>query len=151
MILLSGKKREAQLKQYLDSQLILNHDIRGIGPSKKAVLVGYGIESALDITPDIKVPGIGPVLLGELLAWRKGREAAFRYNPNTPLPPAEVQAIRLKYAQVRQAAIVELRGGAFTLSSLEGETQRAVTRLEQSIPELARDYAQALADHRECA
>src|SRR5207244_13046735 len=57
--------------------------------------------------------------------------------------------IKLKYAQTRQSALVELRGGAGTLSALEVETSRLATRLEAKIPQLARTHAQALADHRE--
>lgn len=150
VVQVAGKKREAQLKQFLDSKLIPDHEIRGIGPAKKAVLLGYGIESALDVTPAMNVTGIGPPLLNQLLAWRRSCEAAFRYNLNTPLPPAEVQAVKLKYAQVRQAAIVELRGGAGTLTALETETQRVVNSLESRLPQLARAHAQALADHGEC-
>lgn len=147
---LETKKQESQRRQFLGAQLIRNHRIKGIGPVKAATLVGYGIESALDITPTMNVTGVGPALLGQLLRWRMEREAAFRYNPRTPLPPAEVQAVKLKYAQVRQAAIVELRGGAGSLTALETETQRVVNSLESKLPQLARAHAQALADHGEC-
>ena len=147
---LETKKQELQRRQFLGNQLIRNHHIKGIGPVKAANLVGYGIESALDITPTMNVNGVGPVLLGQLLKWRMARAAAFRYNPNTPLPPAEVQAVKLKYAQARQAAIVELRGGAASLTALETETQRVVNSLESKLPQLSRAHAQALADHREC-
>ena len=147
---LETKKQESQRRQFLGNQLIRNHRIKGIGPVKAATLVGYGIESALDITPTMSVNGVGPALLGQLLRWRMEREAAFRYNPNTPLPPAEVQAVKLKYAQARQAAIVELRGGAGSLTALETETQRVVNSLESKLPQLSRAHAQALADHRDC-
>jgi DNA-binding helix-hairpin-helix protein with protein kinase domain len=148
---LEAKKRDAQLRQFLDSKLIRNHRIRGIGQVKAATLVAYGYESALDITPTMNVTGVGPVLLRALLAWRGQCEAAFRYNPNTPLPQAEVQAVKLKYAQARQAALVELRGGAGTLSAWETETRKAVNSLESKIPQLARAHAQAVADQRECS
>lgn len=147
---LESKKQESQRRQFLGAQLIRNHRIKGIGPVKAATLVGYGIESALDITPTMNVTGVGPALLGQLLRWRKDREAAFRYNPNTPLPPAEVQAVKLKHAQARQAAIVELRGGAGSLTALETETQRLVSSLESKRPQLVRAHAQALADHGQC-
>ncbi len=142
------KKREALFRQFLDSKLIRNHRIHGVGPVKAATLVAHGFESALDITPTMNVTGVGPVLLRSLLSWRSQCEAAFRYDPNTPLPQAEVQAVRLKYTQARQSALVELRGGAGALSALEAETRRAVDSLESRIPQLARAHAQALADHQ---
>ena len=152
MKVLESKKREAQLRQFLDSKLIRSHSIDRVRSVDASTLLAFGIESALDITPAMKkVPGIGDVRRRSLLNWRLQCEAAFRYNPNTPLPAAEVQAVKLKYAQARQSALVELRGGAGTLSALEAETRRAVNNLEGKIPQLARAHAQALADHRECS
>jgi len=143
---LEPKKPEALFRQFLDSKLIRNHRIRGVGPVKAATLVAHAFESALDITPTMNVTGVGPGSLRSLLSWRYQCEAAFRYNPNTPLPKAEVQAVKLKYAQARQSALVELRGGAGTSSALEAETRHAVDSLESRIPQLARAHAQALAD-----
>ncbi len=148
---LDAKKRETQLHQYLDSRLIMRETYIGIGDTRKATLVGYGIESALDIRSDLKVPGFGPVLIDRLIDWRRSCEAAFRYNPNTPLPQAEVQAVKLKFAQARQSALVELRGGAGSMSALETETQRTINSLEAKILLLARTHAQAIADHHECS
>ena len=145
------KKREVQLRQYLDSQLIRNNTIPGIGPAKEANLCAYGCESALDITQSLKVPGIGPVLLSNLLAWRAKCESQFKYNPNTPLPQAEVQAIKLKYSQLRQSLLIELRGGAGALSALETTTNKTVQSLESQLKQLAKSYAQAIADHKECS
>ena len=148
---LEAKKRDVQLRQFLDSKLIRKHRIAGIGKIKGATLVAYGVESALDITPGMDVPGIGHVLLRNLLTWKAGCVAAFRYNPNTPVPQAEMQAVKLKYAQAKQSALAELRGGAATLSSLESETRQAITGLESTLPKLANAHAQALADKGECS
>jgi DNA-binding helix-hairpin-helix protein with protein kinase domain len=150
MRILHNKKREAQMRQFLDTKLIRNSKIPGIGRAKEATLLAYGIESALDINTSISVPGIGGVLLTNLRAWRAICEREFRYNANTPLPPAEVQAVKLKHAQTRQSALIELREGAARLTTMEGETRAAVSSLKLKILELARIYAQAVADHREC-
>lgn len=149
---LETKKREAQLRQFLDSKLIRDGKIKGIGKAKADTLLAYGIESALDITPFLNVPGIpnGKALFNNLLAWRSKCEANFRYNPNTPLPQTEVQAIKLKFAQARQSALIELRGGAGTLSSWEADTRRLLTNLESKMPQLTRAHAQALADQAMC-
>ncbi|HEX4119507.1 MAG TPA: hypothetical protein VH619_02670 [Verrucomicrobiae bacterium] len=148
---LETRKREAQLRQYLDSQLIRNHSIPSIRRNDKATLLANGIESALDITSTMKkLPGIGDTRRHSLLAWRVSCESAFRYNAAAPLPQAEVHAVRMQYAQAKQLALVELRGGAGTLSSLEAETQKAMTKLENKLPELIRLHAQAVADHALC-
>jgi DNA-binding helix-hairpin-helix protein with protein kinase domain len=151
MRLLETGKRDAQLRQYLDSQLIRNHSIPSIRRNDKATLLANGIESALDITSTMKkLPGIGDTRRHSLLAWRVRCEFAFRYNAAAPLPQAEVHAVRMKYAQAKQLALVELRGGAGTLSTLEVETQKAVAKLETKLPELIRLHAQAVADHALC-
>ena len=150
---LEEKKREAQLRQFLDTKLIRDGKIKGIGKAKADTLLAYGIESALDITPSLNVPGIpnGKAHFNNLLAWRFKCEASFRYNPNTPLPQAEVQAVKLKYAQARQSALIELRGGAGTMSAWEADTRRFVTSLESKMPQLMRVHAQALADQSVCS
>jgi hypothetical protein len=152
MKVLETKKREAQLRQFLDSKLIDKHEIARIRSVDTRTLMAYGIESALDVTPSMKkVPGIGEVRMRSLLNWRAECESQFRYNPNTPMPQAEVQAVKLKYAQLRQSALFKIRGGASTLLTLETETVRAVNSLESKISQLARSHSQALADHNECS
>jgi DNA-binding helix-hairpin-helix protein with protein kinase domain len=152
MKVLEAKKREAQLRQFLDSKLINKHVIARIRSVDARTLMAYGIESALDVTPSMKkVPGIGEVRKRSLLNWRAVCESQFRYNPNTPMPQAEVQAVKLKYAQSRQSALFEIRGGAATLSALETETVQSVNSLESKISQLARSHSQALADHHECS
>ena len=141
---LESKKREAQLRQFLDTKLIRNHRIRGIGPVKAATLAATGIESALDITPMMAVSGVGPVLLASLISWRAKCEGEFRFNANTPLPKNEVQAVKLKYAQTRQSALVELRGGAGVLTATESEARRLLASVETALPGLARVHVRHL-------
>jgi len=97
-----------------------------------------------------KVPGIGNVRRWNLLKWRTMCENQFHFNPSIPIPLADVHAVKLKYAQARQSAHIELRGGAGNLSAFETETLRVVTSMESKLPQLTRAYAQAVADHREC-
>jgi DNA-binding helix-hairpin-helix protein with protein kinase domain len=148
---LESKKREAQLRQFLDSKLISNSRIAGIGAVKAATLIAYGFESALDITPAMQVTGIGPVLRSNLLAWRSKCESEFRFNQNTPIPQTEIRAVKLRYAQIRQAALIDIRSGAERMSSWEIETRRITSSLEEKIPQLARVYSQALADQTVCS
>jgi len=148
---LEAKKRDAQLRQFLDTFLIRNHRIQGIGQVKVATLVAFGVETALDITPTMRVTGIGPVLLNQLRLWRASCEAKFRYNPSTPLPQAEVQAVKLRYAPIRQSTFAELRGGAGALAALEADTRRKVALIEGKLSLLEKTCAEALADHAQCS
>ena len=68
---LEAKKREAQLRQFLDAKLIRKHSIDRVRSADGVTLLAFGIESALDITPAMrKVPGIGDVRRRSLLNWR---------------------------------------------------------------------------------
>jgi DNA-binding helix-hairpin-helix protein with protein kinase domain len=148
--LLHQKRQELQLQQFLAGQLIQNATIDGIGKGRKATLNAYGIDSAADITRGIQVPGFGQVLIGNLIAWRSYCEKAFRYNPNVPLPPAEVNAVKLKHAKRRQAALAELRSGATKLESLEQTTRMAASRTRMAILHFSRGHVQAIADLTVC-
>jgi len=78
-------RRAEQLKDYLERFQLRKHKIKGIGPSKLAVLTSYGIEDALDVTYNrvIQVPGFGPATTSTLVEWRNRIEARFVYDPNT--------------------------------------------------------------------
>lgn len=148
---LHQQRQELQLRQFLANQSIQIADIANIGSTRKATLGAYGIGSALDIRPDMSVPGFGDVLVGHLLAWRRICESQFRYNPNTQLPTAEVNAVKVKHAQTRQSALAELRGGAAKLESLESEARTAANQAKMEILNLARAHVQAVADLAVCS
>jgi DNA-binding helix-hairpin-helix protein with protein kinase domain len=99
----------------------------------------------------MQVPGIGGVLISNLLSWRAQCIRQFRYNPNAPLPPTEVRAVKLKHAQTRQAALTELRGGAANLDALENKTRAAARQAKNDILDLTRAHAQAVADLSVCS
>lgn len=148
---LHQQRQELQLRQFLANQSIQIADIANVGSTRKATLGAYGIGSALDIRPDMSVPGFGDVLVGHLLAWRRICESQFRYNPNTQLPTAEVNAVKIKHAQTRQSALAELRGGAAKLDSAESKTRSAASQAKMEILNLARAHVQAIADLTVCS
>lgn len=143
---LEQRKRELQLNEFLDKKLIRNHRIKGIGPQKEATLLAYGVESALDISGQMSVPGIGPHLTSVLMDWRRRCEAEFRFNPSAPLPSPEVAALRIKYAQLRQTIETELRGGSSSLTELGMAAKRHIENAEARIPCLLQQHTQAVAD-----
>lgn len=109
--------------RYLSSHLISSAKIPGIGQGIVQSLATYGIRSAADFTGIqyltgprggqqiyirtahglIHPSGVGERKARDLESWRIGveREAALS-QPNT-LPPVQLQGIRMKYIQQRQA------------------------------------------------
>ncbi|QDK36415.1 topoisomerase DNA-binding C4 zinc finger domain-containing protein [Bdellovibrio sp. NC01] len=77
--------RERQLQEFLDRHLIKNVKIKSISPSLVTSLASYGIESAADIDYNRirNLPQFGDVRTGNLVAWRRGIEQSFQYNPST--------------------------------------------------------------------
>jgi DNA-binding helix-hairpin-helix protein with protein kinase domain len=140
------KRQELQLQQFLATQLIRNADIPNIGSGRKATLSARGFDAAIHIRGDMTVAGFGTALIASLVAWRRQCESRFRYNPSIPLPVVEVNAVKIKYAQTRQLALAELRGGAARLDSLENKTRSAASEARIEILNLARAHAQAIAD-----
>lgn len=143
---LHQKREELQKQQFLASQLIEHADIPNIGSGRKATLSAHNIETAGDIRSDMRVPGFGASLISNLMAWRRQCEARFKYNASMPLPVAEVNKVKLKYASARHSALAELRGGSAKLDDLEKSTRAAVSQEKLVLLKLAREHAQALAD-----
>ena len=148
---LHQRGRELQLMEFLRTQLIDNAYIANIGPARRATLTAYGVGSALDINDEMSVPGFGQGLFGNLLEWRRSCEARFRFQPNKPLPVAELNAVKVKFAQPRQSAMADLREGAARLENLEKNTREATSQGTAEILALARNHAQAVADLSLCA
>ena len=109
--------------RYLSGQLISSARIPGIGQGVVRALATYGIRSAADFTGIeyqtgprggqqiyirtrhglVHPSGVGEKKARDLESWRISIERhAISSRPNT-LPPAQLQAIRMRYTQQRQA------------------------------------------------
>src|SRR5258708_21366788 len=95
---LEASKRQLLLNAHLDSFLLANADISGIGQKRLGSLLAYGIESALDVTESHRVPGIGDAFYAKLMTWRRQCELSFKFDPSQAVPPAEIQRINLKFS-----------------------------------------------------
>ena len=145
---LEQKKRELQLREYLDRQLITRAGITGIGPGRAATLQAYGIESALDVTGSMSVPGIGPTYYHRLMEWRRHCESRFRYNAAQPIPAAEIHQLNVRMATLRNQLLSDLKQGPQLLLNLTGAARGSVVTLEAQIDAALRRRAQAAADLR---
>lgn len=94
---------ERQKADYLRSKFICDYDISGIGPARIATLESYGIETAFDVVEEVvlRIPGFGPKLTFELVFWRKSIEIGFRFDASKGVPPSDLQAIDLKFGQLK--------------------------------------------------
>ena len=77
------RRRELQLRAYLEGFDLARSNIKGVGMSKMAALASYGIDTAADVTSSklAAVPGFGDALIGRMLEWRQYHEARFVYSP----------------------------------------------------------------------
>jgi hypothetical protein len=142
---LERRKRELQLRRYLDRYLIRNAQISQIGSSRKATLASYNIETAADID-DGKIqaiPGFGPSLAAELVAWQSGLAAKFVFNPNEPINPVELTSLKSKIS-ARKAAIEKFLRQNLTILQQQGaQTTNQRTKLAAAANHALRAVKQA--------
>ncbi|MEY2484190.1 MAG: hypothetical protein QOK24_2718 [Verrucomicrobiota bacterium] len=143
---LEQKKRELQLREYLDRQIIRRAGIEGIGPTRVASLLAYGIESALDVRPNISVPGIGDTYRRRLLDWRRLCETNFRFNAAAPVPPQEIQQLNARMATLRNQLVSDLKQGPQALANLGAGARSRIVQLEAQLDVAVKRQAQATAD-----
>jgi len=144
-----GARRERQLQDFLDSFLISNARIKGIGPAKLAALSSFGIESAAHISAAAleRVGGFGPVNTGTLLAWRAKVQGRFVYREQTTDADrqelARVNAlINAKGAELRKLLIP----GAENLSRLVSRARSALSITDPLLVQLHQELEQAKCD-----
>jgi DNA-binding helix-hairpin-helix protein with protein kinase domain len=123
---LNSTRKVRQLTSYLDNFSVLNASISGIGPSRKATLISFGIETAADVNRSavLQVPGFGEVMTGRLMDWRRGHESRFRYNrtPNAQ-DIAEERALRAKFAGQKAKLESIIRNGLATLRTVRSKLE----------------------------
>ena len=126
-----GKQRQL----YLDRFRIDRAKISGIGQGRAATLASFGVETAWDVSQYTvqAIPGFGPGLTGNLLAWRAAHLARFRYNPHQVAPPNEVRVIDADLLAQRSLFTATLQSGPTDLRRASEEAQRARHRLKPLI------------------
>ena len=110
---LKVKQREAQLQIFLQRFYIERAKIKGIGNTRKVMLRSYGIETAADVELHRvqAISGFGPVIAGNLVAWRRSVEKRFMFDPNQPINPTDIAAVKPNFS--RRSYQRCLTGGEF--------------------------------------
>ncbi len=147
---LQSNAKDLQLRRYLDNFFIADHDIPGIGPTRKATLTSFGIESAADISWNRvrAIRGFGDRLTRDLLDWRRSLEAKFVFNPNQGLDPADVTALHKRYTLLKSQLETRMQAGPSQLNQIRLQIQQRRTILHDIVISASLQVAQAEADYK---
>jgi DNA-binding helix-hairpin-helix protein with protein kinase domain len=139
-----------QLEKYLENFFIEHATIPGIGPSRKATLESYGIETAADVDNQriVAVPGFGPAMAEKLIEWRRETERGFRFDPSKGVDPQKVIAIDRDIASQKRKIEQALVAGSTDLSQLKRQTEQQGTRLRFEVESTLLSLMQARANER---
>ncbi|QBY56176.1 helix-hairpin-helix domain-containing protein [Cupriavidus oxalaticus] len=150
---LQSNVRDLQLRKYLDTFFIADHDIPGIGPTRKAILTSFGVESAADISWNrVKaIRGFGDRLTRDLLNWRRSLEAKFVFNPNQGLDPADIATLHKRYTLLKSQLETQMQAGPSQLAQIRNHIQQRRAMLHDIVVAAALQVAQAEADFKAAA
>jgi DNA-binding helix-hairpin-helix protein with protein kinase domain len=141
---LQAGREQKQRQHFLERFRIEDATISGIGPKNKMILRTWGIEDAWDIEVGkvSSIKGFGPVKQQTLLAWRRGIEVQFRFDPRQPVDPRDLHALEQESTQKTQTLQNTLRSGPQSLRQALGvwqaQRRQSAARLHSVASELAR-------------
>jgi DNA-binding helix-hairpin-helix protein with protein kinase domain len=137
-----------QKQQFLERYFLDSAVISGVGPTKKAALRSFGIETAADVTwrKVISVKGFGEVLTRAVVDWRKVCERRFVFNPNLAVTNADKNAVRAKFTTKQRMLGLKLANGPAELQRLRQEILRKANTLHPELLTAGLKLAQARAD-----
>lgn len=123
---LAERDRSRHLQRYLEAHPIVPGVALGVGDSRAATLVTCGVKSAADVNSArlYRIPGFGPALSGNLMAWRHRVESQFVLDPVKVLSSHEIAMIDSTVERERAAAEALLREGAKVRGSLLQDARR---------------------------
>ena len=139
-----------QKHKFLERCYIDSANIPGVGPTRKATLRSFGIETAADVskTRVMQVRGFGESLARSVVDWKASCERRFVFNPVTAVSSNDKDGVRAKFAAKR--IVLEKKLSAAP-SELQQYRQRAANTLSTLLPAIesaAKKLAQADADLR---
>ncbi|MCK8463615.1 topoisomerase DNA-binding C4 zinc finger domain-containing protein [Aliiroseovarius sp. S1339] len=118
LMILKSNRESRQRQAYLDGFSIRRANISGIGPSKTATLISFGIETAADVSRSsvLRVPGFGDVMTGKLVEWRRRHESRFKYDRTANAQDVtDERALRGRFAAEKLKLESSIRNGLGTL------------------------------------
>jgi DNA-binding helix-hairpin-helix protein with protein kinase domain len=120
LMLMRSNRETRQRQAYLERFSIQSANIYGIGPSRTATLISFGIETAADINKtDIgRISGFGYSLTADLIKWRHKHESRFKYDPTPNTQDvADERALRGRLATETAKLESVIQNGLSTLKN----------------------------------
>jgi DNA-binding helix-hairpin-helix protein with protein kinase domain len=142
-------REKAERTKFLDSFEIRSAQIQGFGDKRKADLLSFGIETALDITDAVyRIPGIKVARAQALFAWKRSVEAKFRFDPKKGLDAKILAEFKSRYIEKRKEGKSRLLNAPYLLEGIKQDLIQKVPALRQTANEMADAMWQAEADMR---
>jgi len=137
-----------QKHQFLERHFLDAVIIPGVGPTKKAALRSFGIETAADVTWNkvISVKGFGDALTRAVVDWRKACERRFIFNPNLAVTEADKNAVRAKIVTRKRTLEITLNAGAAELQRSRQDMISRANALSSALQAASQKLAQSQAD-----
>lgn len=148
--------RDVQRDHYLEAQRILRGQVSNIGPTKITTLRSFNIETAFDVTDLnlMRIPrgyNIGYKAKADLLAWRRGLESQFRFDPRKGVDPRDTAAVEREIAARRAQHEQLLRLGPAALRQISEKVPAKRAELAPQIRQAQMELAQAEANAKAAA
>jgi len=143
-------QQKAQLRSFLQRFRIDDARIDGIGPSRKATLEAFGIETAMDVTTYAvrQVPGFGPTYTRKLMDWKNSIEKRFVFNPNQGIPQADIASLDRDIHAQRKKLEQELLAGPNQLLQIGNQVKVRRSALWPEVEQAAKELAQAIVNSK---
>ncbi|MFT4172864.1 MAG: helix-hairpin-helix domain-containing protein [Herbaspirillum sp.] len=135
-------------QKFLDSCFIDNATISGIGPTRKAALRSFGIETAADCDRHRirQVRGFGEGLTRAIMDWKATCERRFQFNPNNTVSEADKNRVRAQFAARRVAIETRLDAGPGELQRFRQQAAARAASLRPTLEAASTRLAQARKD-----
>ncbi|MBT2736223.1 helix-hairpin-helix domain-containing protein [Bacillus sp. ISL-7] len=145
---LEKDQRNRQLNEYLDRFYIQSSNIDSIGPSRKAVLQSYGIETARDVSKQavLSVPGFGPSLTNNVVEWRKNIEKRFSFDPKKGISKSDLYSLEKEIFALKSDIEKKLTKGEAELNYIKTTILNRRENLKREADECVRILCQTKAN-----
>lgn len=145
---LHSTAHERQKQKFLDTFFIDSASISGVGPTRKAALRSFGIETAADVSRNkvMQVRGFGEGLTRAMTDWKASCERRFVFNASNAVSTADRDAVRGKFGARKVKIEAALTRGAGELQSFRQRASSQMAMLKPQLEAAARKLAQAEKD-----
>jgi DNA-binding helix-hairpin-helix protein with protein kinase domain len=145
---LQSTAQERQKQKFLERFFIDAADIPGVGPTRKAALRSFGIETAADVSRNrvMQIKGFGESITRAVTDWKAGVERRFVFNPAIAVSEADKNAVRAKIGARKAAIAAALVGGAADLQRYKQTAVARASTLKPQFEQAVKQLAQAKSD-----